>query len=555
MQRNPNRTAAMRYSRRRVMRVAAGSAFGIFAATLASCGSDDAPRNSAGGPAATSTPAARTTSVAKPVKPGGKHTTVWENEPSGVFDPHTTKPGFVSAISTAAFDGFYRQSNESLAKLIPQLAEKWETPDPATFLFRLRPGVTFHDGTEYNAEVAKYNAERIISKGYSMEGKYSGAAAGLTKVEVVDPLTIKFTFDKAKVDSFAAFAFGGTGLSGAVSRKHAEAAGQDAWKNPVGTGPFMFKQWDFGSRVLLVKNPQYFAAKDGAPYLDEFEQIALPEPAVRAVNLENGRVSSTKLEPDQVKAIEDRKDAYVVRGGDEILAFYPNHQSGVFKNVHVRRALGWAINRDALAKIVFSGQATPAKGIPPHSKWHDPTFNNFTFDPQKVKDELNAAGMPNGFSFECMVLPTGTRPKAVEFMQSQLATFGIKVDIKPTESQAYVDRLLSRGEGDCFFALSGAQGLGEVGEFAYAVPAASGKQGPNDPKMIEYVNQIATTFEEEPRRKLIQEAQRYYWLDLAVLVSAVGLPRTYGVRSDFAGFEMLAPQAYYPDYRGVHLVA
>ncbi len=532
--------------------VAGAGALGL---ALVGCGGDD----DSGGPATPNLQNAPTPlpTVAKTIKRGGKHTAVWETEPLGQFDPHLVTSGFVVPASMALYDGYLRQNPAKLSEIIPGLAEKWEQPDPVTFVLTLRKGVKFHDGTDYNSEIAKWNAERILGKGFVSEGKYSGTAAGLTKIETPDPSTIKFTFDKQKVDSIEAFYFAGGGIGGTVSRKAAEAAGKDFWKNPVGTGPYMFKSWDVGSKIVLVPNPNYFEKVEGqaVPFIDEFNFIALPDPAVRVVNVKNGQVSSTKIEVDQVKDVES-KDIYIVNGGPEPLQIYMNHQSGIFKDVNIRRALAYAVDREALAKTVFFGQAQPTLGIPKRSKWNDPTFTAYAYDPKKAKEAMAAGGMPNGFSFEMMVLPTGVRPKAVEFIQAQVASLGIKIEIRPMESAAYVDRLFTRGEGDAFFALTGTLGLTEAAGFeANGGPLPSRKSNPNDPKMTEFINNIKATFDPEARKKVIWDAQRYHFYDLVAVVPVVDAFRPHAVRADWQGFSMAPPDSFYPDYRGVRLTS
>jgi ABC-type transport system substrate-binding protein len=564
-----------RYTRRKVL---SGGLAGAAALGLAACGGSSnntsksngaAPVGTRAASAATGVPAAgRSPSAgspagspaagAKPAKRGGTHVAVWETEASGQLDPHLMKAGFVAPITEAIFNGFMRENFSDLSKLVPELAASWETPDPTTFVFHLRNGVKFHDGTDYNADIAKWNAERILQPGFVMEGKYTGAAAGISNIEVVDQNTIKFTFSSPRVDAIESFYFdGGQGLTGAVSRKAAEAAGKDFWKHPVGTGPYMFKQWDTGSKIVVARNDNYFETIGGQklPYADELHQIALPDPAVRIVNIKSGAVSSTIVQPDDVKDLEG-KGVYIVQGGPEWLQFYPNHQQGIFKDVHIRRALAYAIDRDALVKTVFLGQAQPNNGIPKRSKWYDANFKGYTFDPKKAKEEMAAAGMPNGFSFECMVLPTGVRPKAVEFMQAQLASLGIKIDIKPTESNAYVDRLMVRGEGDCFFALTGTLGLNATGGFeATAIPNPGRKENPNDPKMADMLAKIRSTFDENDRRKLIADAQQYYFYDLVALIPVVDDFRSHAVRNEWQGFDMVPPDTFYPDFREVHLTA
>ncbi|MCC7363168.1 MAG: ABC transporter substrate-binding protein [Dehalococcoidia bacterium] len=524
---------------------------GAGAAALVGCGGDDDDNGSEASQTEirTATPIPPSSSV----KRGGVHVAPWETEPLGQLDPHLMKSGFVNSATYAVYNGLIRQDNADLNNLQGELADSWENPDQVTFTFKLRQGVKFHDGTDFNAEVMKWNVERIISPGFVMEGKYTGAAAGLIKVEVLDTYTIKFTFDKPKVNSIEAFYWTGQGISGAVSRTAGEAAGKDLWKAPVGTGPFKLTKWDTGSKITFERNPDYFEKLNGEalPFADRFEQIALPDPAVRAINLKNGQLSSSPFPASSAKDLKD-EGFEVITGGLDALGFYPNHQGGVFKDARLRRAVAYGIDRQALAQTVFFGLAQPNVGMPKASKWADATYTGFPYDPKRAKDEMAAAGVPDGFEFEAMVLPTGDRPKAVEFMQAQLASIGTRVKITPTESAAYVERLMVRGEGDTFFASTGLLGLTESGSFeASAVPNPGRKQNPNDQKMIDYVTRISATFDVDERRKLIQEAQKYYWDELVAIIPVVDYTPPQVMGKGWTNLDFVPPFTFFPDYKRI----
>ena len=536
-------------SRRQVLSGGMMALVGTGAAALVGCGGDDDDSEGTPTEIRTSTPSQPSSSVVR----GGVHVAPWETEPLGQLDPHLMKSGFVNSATFAVYNGLIRQDNADLNNLHGELADSWENADEVTFIFKLRQGVKFHDGTDFDAEVMKWNVERITAPGFVMEGKYTGPAAGLSKIEALDATTIKFTFDTPKVNSIEAFYWTGQGISGAVSRKAGEAAGADLWKAPVGTGPFKLAQWDTGSKIVFERNPDYFEKLDGEslPFIDRFEQIALPDPAVRAINLQNGQLSSSPFPASSARDLES-EGFEVVTGGFDALGFYPNHQRGVFSDPRLRRAVAYGIDREALARTVFFGLAQPNAGMPKASKWADPSYTGFAYDPKRAKDEMAAAGMPDGFEFEVMVLPTGDRPKAVEFMQAQLASIGIKVNIVPTESAAYVERLMVRGEGDAVFASNGLLGLTESGGFeAAGTPNPGRKQNPDDPKMIDFVSRISGTFDQDERRALIQEAHRYYWDELVAIIPVVDYTPPQVMGKGWTNLDFVPPYTFFPDYKRI----
>ncbi|MGA7670192.1 MAG: ABC transporter substrate-binding protein, partial [Nitrolancea sp.] len=314
-----------RMSRRSILRLAA-MAGGATALTgiLAACGGSSstpttAPTtaSSSGGSTATaasggstpaSTGASTTTSSGSSTqvssdKQGGKLIYgIWQN-------PDTLDPGVSGLIATSkvdinVFDPLVYALQDTDQPYYPGLATKWDiSSDAMTFTFTLRTDVKFHDGTPFNADAVKKTFEHILdpnSKSLSALGSLNPGDSYVS-TEVVDDSTVKVTFNVAN----GGFLNAVTGVNLApVSPAALDKYGADFGSNPVGTGPFKFKEWVKQDHVTIVKNPDYNWAPDpfmrsGQAYLDEIVFQIIPEASTRGVTLENGEVDMTEeLTPD-----------------------------------------------------------------------------------------------------------------------------------------------------------------------------------------------------------------------------------------------------------------
>jgi peptide/nickel transport system substrate-binding protein len=166
-------------------------------------------------------------------------------------------------------------------KIVPELAEAWEQPDPVTYLFRLRRGVKFHDGTDLTAEVVKWNFERMLNPA---SGSIRRSELGNVKaVEVVDPLTVRVTLKEPDAALLATLS-DRAGMM--VSRAAVEKHGPDFARRPVGTGPFQFVEWVKDDHLSVRRFPGYWKA--GLPHLDEIVYKPIPDHTVKLTALRTG---------------------------------------------------------------------------------------------------------------------------------------------------------------------------------------------------------------------------------------------------------------------------
>ncbi len=247
-------------------------------------------------------------------------------------------------------------------KIVPELAKSWEVLDEGrTYVFHLHEGVTFHDGTDFDAQAAKWNIDRILNP--EVKSWIRTYYEDIEQVEAVDKYTLRIRLKEPS--SALPIALGGyyQGILMA-SPKAFETYGQDWLRHPVGTGPFKFKEWVPGKHVILEKNPNYF--KQGLPYLDTLEYRIMKDPLTASTALRAGEIDFFSRVPmQQVPILEKSPDLRLITGLEmaPTIAFL-NMRVKPFDDVRARRAVGgYGLDRVEIAKVAFQGRAKPLVSV------------------------------------------------------------------------------------------------------------------------------------------------------------------------------------------------
>ena len=212
------------------------------------------------------------------------------------LDPHFTAYLGAIKIHNNIYNGLLKVDYDGeKVSFVPDLAESWTLLDDKTHVFKLRPGVKFHDGEICDAEAVKWSVERVW-KGQP-KSPHAWKYDYLKSAEVVDPLTVKLTFDKPYAFLPVALT-GSTGRAGTiVPRKAVEKYGKDFVRNPVGTGPFKFVSWKENDSIVLEKNPDYF--EPGVPKLDRATFLIMKEASSAVAAMLAGQVDGMSNSPLQ----------------------------------------------------------------------------------------------------------------------------------------------------------------------------------------------------------------------------------------------------------------
>jgi peptide/nickel transport system substrate-binding protein len=380
--------------------------------------------------------------------------------------PVNLEPGNITdGNSIIVQDQIYNRLMEfkpGTTELMPALATNWSvSKDGKIWTFKLRQGIQFHDGTPFDATAVKFNVERWwdpkhpngyrdAGRTYEIWEQIFGGFKGdpnslLQEVAVVDKATIRFVLKQPFAAFPDAIASGFFGIASPAAIKKAGVNYGGPGSLAVGTGPFIFKEWRTGDRILLEKNPSYWQA--GLPKTNQLVIRFVTDPAARLAQLRAGQIDFTvELTPDQRKEIESDPNLQVVtRPSYNVgyLALNPSYKP--FADVRVRQAIAYAINRPAIIQAFWGdlGQHDP-HFIPPPLSWARATnLKIYPYDPQKAKQLLAQAGYAKGFDLELWYMPVSRpyfpTPKPIaEAFAADLSAIGIRVSLKTKDWAAYL---------------------------------------------------------------------------------------------------------------------
>lgn len=273
--------------------------------------------------------------------------------------------------------------DESL-RIVPDLAIRFETPDPKTYIAEVRHGVRFHDGRELTADDVAYTYRRFIDPKFTSGRK--GAYKMIASVDVVDRYTVAFHLHEPS-GSFPVNLVMGIVPAG---------TGGEAARRPIGSGPYMIADFVADDHVTLTAFPGYF---EGPPRNAGLVFRVVPDDTMRGLELRKGTVDVivNDLAPDIVHALRnDRHLGVTTTGGTDYAYLGFNMRDSLLQNVKLRQAVGYAIDRQAIVDYLRRGLATPAVGIIPPMSWaFEPNVFQFTHDVARAKALLDEAGYPD----------------------------------------------------------------------------------------------------------------------------------------------------------------
>jgi len=384
----------------------------------------------------------RTASAA--AKPGGTLIAAFSADPAG-FDPQRGPSGMSHVVIEQVYSTLMALDPD--AKPYPELAESFSVSDDGlAYTFKLRQGVKFHNGDDLTADDVKFSFDRLRAKdsGYS----YGSQVETIASVDVVDPLTVQFKLSKRTGPFLIYMAFPGSSI---VPKKLVES-GHDLNAQPVGSGPFKFVSYQPRQAILFEKNPNYFEA--GKPYFDKMEYRIISDITALTNAVMSGEVNfSNEIPPKDWASVQSNSDLVgVTLEGSRYNWLLCNTTKAPLDNPKVRQAIAQAIDRNALVKGAFFGQATPILGgVIPSWNWGyaDIAYFKPGGDPEKAKALLAEAGHPDGFETSMTIASSFPAQMAMApIIQANLATVGIKAKIGTMEIPRYWDEVWSTSNFD-----------------------------------------------------------------------------------------------------------
>jgi len=317
--------------------------------------------------------------------------------------------------------------------LQPALAERWEIPDPLTYIFHLRRGVRFANGQPLTARDVKWTFDSLING--KIRSAKAATFASVSRIDSTDDYTIIFHLKQP----FASLLWNLSGAAGIVPY----GSGEDFNRDPIGSGPFRFVSAAQDKNLIVERNPDYWATP---AKLERVEFKVIPDATTRALELrkQSADVAINALTADTVVALERDRDLTVMEAPGTIYAYIAlNLRDPILKDVRVRRAIAYAINREPIIHYLLRDQARPAYSILPPQHWaYDGDVMRYPHDPERARELLDAAGYPakNGVRFH-ITMKTSTEESTrllAAVLQQQLREVGIALDIRSFESATFL---------------------------------------------------------------------------------------------------------------------
>lgn len=377
--------------------------------------------------------AADTKAADKPVPKAGGTLSIEINADPPKLDPMLSTALVDRQVFQSIFDKLL--DIDANGNIIPMLAEKWDiSADQKTYTFKLKQGVKFQDGTDFNADAVKFNFERNMDKISVRRNEL----AQVDKVTVSDPSTVVVQLK----EPYAPFLSVLTDRAGMmVSPEAVKKYGDDFLNHPVGTGPFIYKERVKGTSVTVEKNPNYW--QKGLPYLDKVVYKVFTDSNVALQNQKSGQVDITADFPaKEINNMKSDPNIKVINlPGQGYQGIHLNVSKPPFDKKELRQAVDLLIDRDAIIKVVLFGAGTPAHSpfAPSHFAYGD---SDKVAKPnlETAKELLKKVGKSDGFSFTLKIGTSPTNQQLGEMIQSMLKPAGITVNLEKVEFGTMLDQ-------------------------------------------------------------------------------------------------------------------
>jgi peptide/nickel transport system substrate-binding protein len=412
-----------------------------------------------------------------------------ESSPTNL-DPRIGIDAFSERIDNLLFDDLLSRGDD--LNVAPGLAERWENPDPLTYIFHLHHGVRFHDGRPLTARDVKWTFDSLL------QGKIRSTKTAVYKfvdhIDAPDDFTVIFHMKEPDSTLLWNLSDGAIGIVPFGSL-------DEMTLHPVGSGPFRFVSTETDRDVILTRNDDYWGEK---PKLARVRFAVVPDETTEALELRKGTgdVAINSLTPDTVYTLSRDPALSVETGPGTRLAYLGfNLRDPILKDVRVRQAIAYALDRKPMIQYLWRDEAEPARSILPTQSWaYDGHVAAYHHDPDKANRLLDAAGYApvNGIRFH-LTMKTSTDANTrlmVAVMQQQLREVGIALDIRSFEFATFFSDVTHGA-----FQMYGLRWIGgnedpDIFEYAFH----SSKFPPNGANRGFYSNPRVDTLIDEARR-------------------------------------------------------
>jgi peptide/nickel transport system substrate-binding protein len=436
---------------------------------------------------------------------------VIESSPTNL-DPRVGIDDKSERIDSLIFDDLLSRGND--LNVAPGLAERWDVPDPLTYIFYLHRGVIFHDGRALTARDVKWTFDSLL------QGQIRSTKAAVYKfvdhIDAPDDFTVIFHMKEQDATLLWNMSDGAIGIV-------PYGTGHEITQDPIGSGPFKFVGAETDREVVLERNDHYWGEK---AKLARVRFAVVPDETTEALELRRGSgdIAINSLTPDTVLTLAREPDLEVERGPGTRFAYLGfNLRDPILKDVRVRQAIAYALDRRPMIEYLWRGQAEPARSVLPTQSWaYNGEVASYEHDPVRAKGLLDAAGYPavKGVRFHITMktsMDANTR-LMVAVMQQQLREVGIALDIRSFESATFFSDVIHGA-----FQMYGLRWIGgnedpDIFEYAFHSskfpPNGANRGFYSNPKIDALIDRARREVDPKVRKPLYVEVQRILAADL-----------------------------------------
>lgn len=453
------------------------------ALSLAACGGNQENNGSGGGTAG-----------------GYKNTLTWaQGADVTSLDPHQGKETPAVQVNTQIFDTLVTVDPET-NEVVPQIAESWEQTDDQTYVFKIREGIKFHDGSDLTAEDVKFSLDRARNS-----AAVSYIVNFIEEVTVDDDhtVTVKTTAPYAPTLRNLAIPFA------AIVPKAVVEADENAFiQNPVGSGPYKFVEWNHGDHVTLKAFDDYYAGK---PETENLIMKVIPETSQRTIALETGEVDlAYDLAVNDIPKVnsDDKLTVYEI---PSLTCWYVsmNMNKKPFDNPKVREAMSMAIDRQTIIDTINAGSGQTADAIIAPAVFGYYSTGVKEYNPTKAKELLAEAGYPNGFSTTLWVNDNQSRIEMCQAMQAMLLEVGVQCNLEVLEFGSFISRTTAGDHDLAYFGWTTSSGDADYSYYSLEHSTQQGAAGNRsflaDPDIDKLIEEARSNTNEEERKELYKE--------------------------------------------------
>ncbi|MGL5579316.1 MAG: ABC transporter substrate-binding protein [Fusobacteriaceae bacterium] len=465
-----------------------------------------------------------------------------EGEPK-TLDVHSGNDGFSLRINKQLYSRLVESDGDM--KIHPGLAQSWTNLDDRTTQFKLRKGVKFHNGDELKSEDVKFSFERMMSS-----PRISFVLPPIEKIEIVDDYTINIITKTPFGPLLAHLSHPALGI---VNKKVVTENEEKFREHPIGTGPYKFSQWKSGDRVILDRNDEYFMEP---PKFKNIIYRNVVEANSRTIGLETGELDiALGISSVDENTIRDNPKLELHTKPSISFTYMGfNNQKAPFNDIRVRKAINYAVDKQAIIDVVLAGAGNIATSpIAPGVFGFTDKTKAYDYNVEKALELMKEAGLENGFTASVYIMGGEADKQTAEIIQADLKKIGIDLKILVTESSAYWD-ITARGDHDMFLGSWGCvTGDADYGLYSMYHSVAKGAPGNRDfyenEKIDTLLDVAKTTVNQEKRKEIYEEIQKIIVEDAPDLMLYNRILAV-GSQKDIGGFNVhpVTLHDFYPVY-------